>query len=75
MSTTVSISSNQVIQSTAPFSPVKSRGLQETKYLYVQPLARGASSTTFFLGWTLFSLDECLSSSFLGLDGVEGGLL
>ncbi|MFS7904666.1 hypothetical protein Hanom_Chr01g00038821 [Helianthus anomalus] len=33
ISTKVSISSNQVIQSIAPFSPVKSRGLQETKYL------------------------------------------
>ncbi|MFS7969945.1 hypothetical protein Hanom_Chr09g00815161 [Helianthus anomalus] len=33
ISTTVSISSNQVIQSIAPFSPVKSQGLQETKYL------------------------------------------
>ncbi|KAJ0907670.1 hypothetical protein HanRHA438_Chr07g0301801 [Helianthus annuus] len=49
ISTTVSISSSQVIQSTAPFSPVKSRGLQDTKYLYVQPLARGASSNTIFL--------------------------
>ncbi|MFS7972906.1 hypothetical protein Hanom_Chr09g00850341 [Helianthus anomalus] len=75
MSTTVSILSSHVIQSTTLFSPVKSLGLQETKYLYVQPLARGASSTAFFLGRTLFSLDECLSSSFLGLDGVEGGLL
>ncbi|MFS7973027.1 hypothetical protein Hanom_Chr09g00851721 [Helianthus anomalus] len=58
MSTTVSISSSHVMQSTTPFSLVKSRGLQETKYLYVQPLARGASSTTFFLGRTLFSIDE-----------------
>ncbi|MFS7969714.1 hypothetical protein Hanom_Chr09g00812421 [Helianthus anomalus] len=33
MSTTVSISSNQVIQSIARFSPMKYRGLQETKYL------------------------------------------
>ncbi|MFS8027126.1 hypothetical protein Hanom_Chr16g01494971 [Helianthus anomalus] len=50
MSTTVSISSNQVMQSIAPFSPVKSRGLHETKYLYVHPLARGALSNTIFLG-------------------------
>ncbi|MFS7973192.1 hypothetical protein Hanom_Chr09g00853711 [Helianthus anomalus] len=50
MSTTVSISSSHVIQSTAPFSPVNSRGLQDTKYLYVQPLVRGVSSTTSFLG-------------------------
>ncbi|MFS8019913.1 hypothetical protein Hanom_Chr15g01409271 [Helianthus anomalus] len=33
MSTIVSISSSQVIQSTAPFSLVNSRGLQDTKYL------------------------------------------
>ncbi|MFS8010237.1 hypothetical protein Hanom_Chr14g01294691 [Helianthus anomalus] len=33
MSTIVSISSSQVIQSTAPFSPVNSRGLHDTKYL------------------------------------------
>ncbi|MFS7902595.1 hypothetical protein Hanom_Chr01g00013121 [Helianthus anomalus] len=80
MSTTVSISSNQVIQSTAPFSLVKSQGLQDTKYLYVQELVRGASSNTIFLRGTLLWLEECLSSSFLDssfldLGWIEGRLL
>ncbi|KAJ0717172.1 hypothetical protein HanPI659440_Chr13g0520601 [Helianthus annuus] len=68
------------MQSTAPFSPVKSRGLHETKYLYVQPLARGLSSNTIFLDGILFWFEECRSSSFfdssfLGLGWIEGGLL
>ncbi|MFS7913991.1 hypothetical protein Hanom_Chr02g00148181 [Helianthus anomalus] len=49
ISTTVSISSIHVIQSTAPFSPVNSLGLQDTKYLYVQDL----------LGVSCFSLTSC----------------
>ncbi|MFS7981232.1 hypothetical protein Hanom_Chr10g00948521 [Helianthus anomalus] len=63
------------IQSTAPFSPIKSRGLQDTKYLYVQDLVRGASSSTIFLLGALLWLTECLSSSFLDLGWTEGGLL
>ncbi|KAJ0920321.1 hypothetical protein HanRHA438_Chr05g0240011 [Helianthus annuus] len=58
ISTTVSISSIHVMQSTAPFSPVKSLGLQDTKYLYVQDLLYVSRFSSISCFGTLLWLEE-----------------